>query len=148
MFQHFLVCLHEQSPATVLQGLGEDMTKPKSRLEREKEAAAAAAAKPGSTSEVRKSSTTNVRSKVAEAWQGQGLESVLHKRKSKLEQDKENAASAAASTSPKEIQKPGAAARSAVTIAGIKCVVAGHLVKAAVLVSHQHGHGLHGGSKQ
>ena len=105
---------HDQSPATVSQGLGEDMTKPKSRLEREKEAAAAAAAaKPGSTSEVRKSSTSNVRSKVAKAWQGQGLESVLHKRKSKLEQDKENAAAAAASTSPKESQKPGAAARSA-----------------------------------
>ena len=103
---------HKQSPASVSQGLGEDMTRPKSRLEREKEAAAAAAAaKPGSTSEVRKSSTSNVRSKVAEAWQGQPLESVLHKRKSKLEQDKENAAAAAASTSPKETQKPGAAAR-------------------------------------
>lgn len=100
------------------------MTKPKSRLEREKEAAAAAAAKPGSTSEVRKSSA-NVRSKVAEAWQGQGLESVLHKRKSKLEQDKENAAAAAASTSPKDSQKPGAAARSAVTIAGNQCLLLG-----------------------
>lgn len=92
----------------VVQGLGEDITKPKSRLEREKEAAAAA--KPGSRSEVRKSSS-NVRSKVAEAWQGQGLDSVMHKRKSKLEQDKENAAAAAANISPKESQKPGAAAR-------------------------------------
>lgn len=119
MFQHFLMfpfhMTHKQSPAPVLQGLGEDITKPKSRLEREKEAAAAATAKPGSTSEVRKSSA-NVRSKVADAWQGQGLESVLHKRKSKLEQDKENAAAAAASTSPKETQKPGVAARSAVAV--------------------------------
>ena len=96
----------------VLQGLGEDITKPKSRLEREKEAATAAAAKAGSTSDVRKS-TLNVRSKVAEAWQGQGLESVLHKRKSKLEQDKENAAAAAAAgnRSPKELNKPVAATR-------------------------------------
>ena len=99
-----------QSLVTVLQGLGEDTTKPKSRLEREKIAAAAAAAKPGSTSEVRKSSS-NVRSKVAEAWQGQGLESVMHKHKSKLEQDKENAAAAAANISPKESQKPGGPAR-------------------------------------
>ena len=100
----------------VLQGLGEDIAKPKSRLEREKEAAAAAAAKPGSISEMRKSSS-NVRSKVAEAWKGQGLESVMQKRKSKLEQDKENAAAAAANTSPKESQMPVAATRSAVAVA-------------------------------
>lgn len=95
---------------TVLQGLGEDTTKPKSRLEREKEAVAAAAAKPGSAPEVRKSSSI-ARFKVAEAWQGQGLESVMHKRKSKLEQDKENAAAAAAYISPKKSQKPGGPAR-------------------------------------
>lgn len=105
-----LACCHVLD---VLQGLGEDVTKPKSRLERDKEAAAAAAAKAGSTSDVRKS-TSSVRSKVAEAWQGQGLESVLHKRKSKLEQDKENAAAAAAAAniSPKELNKPVAATRS------------------------------------
>ena len=88
------------------QGLGEDVTKPKSRLEREKEAAAAAAR---TSSEVRRSASgLGVRSKVAEAWQGQGLESVMTKRKSKLEQDKENAAGSAAastSTSPTGSQK-------------------------------------------
>ncbi|DBA72696.1 TPA: hypothetical protein ACH3X2_010232 [Trebouxia sp. C0005] len=87
-------------------GLGEDVTKPKSRLEREKEAAAAAAR---TSSEVRRSASgLGVRSKVAEAWQGQGLESVMTKRKSKLEQDKENAAGSAAastSTSPTGSQK-------------------------------------------
>lgn len=97
-----------------LQGLGEDVTKPKSRLEREKEAAAAgtAAGKAASSSELRKSAS-KVRSKVAEAWQGQGLESVMHKRISKLEQDKENAAAAAASTSPKDLHKAVPAVRSA-----------------------------------
>lgn len=93
-------------------GLGEDVTKPKSRLEREKEAAAAgtAAGKAASSSELRKSAS-KVRSKVAEAWQGQGLESVMHKRISKLEQDKENAAAAAASTSPKDLHKAVPAVR-------------------------------------
>ena len=91
------------------QGLGEDMNKPLSRLEREKEAAAAAA-RAAPSSEVRRSASgLGVRSKVAEAWQGQGLESVMHKRKSKLEQDKENAAAAAAggsaNSSPKGSQK-------------------------------------------
>ena len=97
----------------VLQGLDEDMTKPKSRLEREKEAAAAAAAKSGSTSELRRS-VPNVRPKVAEAWQGQSLQSVMHKRKSKLEQDKENAAAAAAAanTSPKDARRTVPATRS------------------------------------
>ena len=99
---------------TIFQGLGDDMTKPKSRLEREKEGAAAAAAagKAGSASEMRKS-VSSVRSKVAEAWQGQGLESVMHKRKSRLEQDKENAAAAAVSTSPKVLHKAAPAVRSA-----------------------------------
>ncbi len=99
------------------QGLGEDVTKPKSRLEREKEAAAAAARAAGPGGEVRRSaSSLGVRSKVAEAWQGQGLESVMNKRKSKLEQDKENAAAASAaasnSTSPTGSQKALPAARS------------------------------------
>ncbi|DBA86265.1 TPA: hypothetical protein ACH3X1_005765 [Trebouxia sp. C0004] len=81
-------------------GLGEDATKPKSRLEREKEAAAAAARTAGPGGEVRRSASgLGVRSKVAEAWQGQGLESVLNKHKSKLEQDKENAAAASAAAS-------------------------------------------------
>ena len=96
------------------QGLGEDVTNPKSRLEREKEAAAAAARTGG---EVRRSASgLGVRSKVAEAWQGQGLESVMNKRKSKLEQDKENAAAASAAasttTSPTGSQKALPAARS------------------------------------
>lgn len=71
-------------------------------------------------------SSLSVRSKVAEAWQGQGLESVLHKRKSKSEQDKENAAAAAAAAniSPKELNKPMAATRSAIAVKlGLFCVI-------------------------
>ena len=99
------------------QGLGEDVTKPKSRLEREKEAAAAAARTAGPGGEVRRSASgLGVRSKVAEAWQGQGLESVMNKRKSKLEQDKENAAAASAAafttTSPTGSHKALPVARS------------------------------------
>ena len=37
---------------------------------------------------------------VAEAWQGQSLDAVMHKRKSKLQLDKENAAAAANKTPP------------------------------------------------
>ena len=109
------------------------MIKPKSRLEREKEAAAAAS-KPGSSSELRKS-TSSVRSKVAEAWQGQGLESVMHKRKSKLEQDKENAAAAAANTSPKLSSK---------SASGTRCVIGRH----HALVSTPHDIDLHHQQRQ
>lgn len=127
---HIVVAVASKLLLAVMQGLGEDITKPKSRLEREKEAAAAAAAKAGSTSDMRKFSLS-VRSKVAEAWQGQGLESVLQKRKSKLEQDKENAAAAAAATniSPKDMNKPVAAARSAIAVACVLYICAGMMVE-------------------
>ena len=98
----------------MLQGLEEDLVKPKSRLEREKEGAAAAASA-GTASEVRRSASSwGVRSKVAGAWQGQGLESVMHKRKRKLEQEKVNGAAGAAAVaatkpSPKGSQKSSSA---------------------------------------